>query len=310
MKSFILRLASVLAPVCLIILAINAIYLSANKKNDADGLSAFRSIPDSITLCSFGSSHAYNGYDFSVAEDSNTYMNFGLPSQSLSYDERILDCYKDRLQPGATVFITVSYHSLFGNSETEQGQFESKNRRYYTFLPREYIKEYDPYTAFFMKYFPALIAEDSLFDVFVKNNEGNQVASKSSAEDIARAAYKRHILTEKVDESGEWIVNDEEVSALYRMIDICKDKGATPILVTTPLLSEYTGVIETESPRFYEFFYELIDEVKKSAGVEYWDFSHDERFCNEYELFVNPDHLNKQGAKIFTRILLDEVITN
>lgn len=55
------------------------------------------------------------------------------------------------------MFIPISYFSFLGKAEIERESFESRNKRYYKILPPDLIKEYDEYTAFFVK-LPALSA--------------------------------------------------------------------------------------------------------------------------------------------------------
>lgn len=45
--------------------------------------------------------------------------------------------------------------------------------------------------------------------------------------------------------------------------------------------------------------------VCTQTGVEYRDFSRDERFKN-HELFRDADHLNDNGARAFTNIIIQE----
>lgn len=40
----------------------------------------------------------------------------------------------------------------------------------------------------------------------------------------------------------------------------------------------------------------------------FYDYAFDERFSNSYNLFFNSDHLNKEGARLFTNILMDETV--
>ena len=113
---------------------------------------------------------------------------------------------------------------------------------------------------------------------------------------------------EKRDDDGNLIFNEEENQALYDMVRICRAHHATPIFVTVPYLKEYTDEIRNEDPDFYDQFYAWIYQLSAELGVEYYDYSLDERFIHDYSLFYNGDHMNSYGAKKFTKILYDEVI--
>lgn len=75
-----------------------------------------------------------------------------------------------------------------------------------------------------------------------------------------------------------------------------------------PFPQEYTDEIKKTDEEFFNRFYSTIDQVVKDTGVEYYDYAFDERFANEYSLFMNIDHLNKEGARNFTNILMDEIV--
>lgn len=99
--------------------------------------------------------------------------------------------------------------------------------------------------------------------------------------------------------------NEEEIDALYNMINLCNQIDATPILITTPFLSEYKNYASEKDPNLLRDFYGIISNVQQKTGVKYIDYSNDDRFTNKYNLFFNTDHLNRYGAKKFTKVLLE-----
>lgn len=110
-----------------------------------------------------------------------------------------------------------------------------------------------------------------------------------------------------MDENGNRIINKEYLNSLYSMIDLCKTKNAIPILVTTPYLNEYRDTVIDNAPGFLDDFYMMIDNVVKDTGVKYYDYSNDSRFCDNYELFLDVDHLNHEGAVKFVDILMNDI---
>ena len=77
-----------------------------------------------------------------------------------------------------------------------------------------------------------------------------------------------HIIN-KYDDDGNRIENQEEIDALYALIKGCQEKGAIPILITTPYLHEYTDAVKENTEDFYDQFYSIIDRVVTDTGVEY-----------------------------------------
>ena len=210
------------------------------------------------------------------------------------------------------VLIGVSYTTFFGKSETEDPDFESLNKRYYHFLNRDLIKEYDFKTDVFVHYLPAL--STTVMDL-VKTTIGinsspdiwNGVTNKEEAARHGLRRYDRHILA-NVGPDGKRIYNDEEIEATYKIIELYHEMNAIPVLVTTPYLAEYTQPIIDKDPEFFKDFYGVIDEIKEETGVTYYDYAFDERFVDKYDWFLNSDHLNKEGAKRFTKVVMEEVV--
>ncbi len=293
----------------IIVLAFNQLYIVTDKTN-ADNTRKFAAVPNEIQISNLGNSHGVMGFCYDDYSDKYTCFNFALISQSLSYDWRILSYYQDHLADGGVMFITVSYSSLYGANETDSEDFESKNKRYYSFLTRQYIKEYD-YKQDILGKIPVLISYENLFRALGGKTANTTLErwNNCDVQDInlrenVEAAYKRHIGDNKTN-SG-YVINEEELEALYGIIDICKENNVTPIMVTTPYLKEYTDLISVNSPEFYSEFEEVMSEIRDKTGVAYFDYSRDERFCNDYTLFMDGDHLNRNGALRFTRILFEE----
>lgn len=316
MKRFILTVAGYALAVILIVAGVNAGY-KALDKNDG---TKFANVPKDIEICNFGSSHGLCGFNYENISDTYTCFNFALESQYLSYDYRILMNYRDRLKEKAVVFITVSYFSFFGREETSLEDFASKNQRYYRFLPADLIKEYNWKTDFYVDKVPAVADYESLIRVLLGQRSGladgerdsawQQTADPEKIAGGAYGAYYRHVVKDKTTEEGERIYNQEEIEALYDIIELCGDCGAVPVLVTTPYLSEYTEAVRKNSPDFYEDYYEVLDRVKEETGVLYFDYAFDGRFASEPSLFLDADHLNKRGAAMFVDILMDEVVSD
>lgn len=320
MKLFVKRIMSIAIVAAVLVTIINQIYcrihpISAGK---------FEDVPYNIDVCNFGSSHGDSDFNYTEIERKNSF-NFGLTAQTLTYDLQILRHYKDHLKKGCIVYIPVSYFSFWGIPEEKTDEFAAKNKRYYLFLNKDEIKDYDYMTALCEKYMPSLTAYEylprymveGLFNTIKKSkneivesvqNEDEQETAQNNYIDMkwcAKDAYYRHFVKEKKDTSGARIYNKEEVNALYDMIQICKENDLIPVMVTTPFTWEYLNMIDEEDPEFYDEFNQIISDICEKTGVQYCDYSRDERF-KDHELFRDADHLNDNGARLFTDIIIEE----
>lgn len=315
MKKFLKLLALYTALLSFLVFAINNWYLSMDNSDD-NWTKKFTSVPENIQICNLGSSHGLYSFNYNDLESDFTCFNFALASQSLSYDLRILQQYQDHLAKGCIVFIPISYFSFFGIDETEEAEFLSKNRQYYDFLPPGKIKAYDLSTHLFERFLPALTAYETLPVVLIRGRTGSNDAIWSrSAQTIdissdAAQAYARHLVNEKLDGEGKRINNEEEIHALYQIIALCQETGAVPILVTTPYLREYLDEVETNAPDFAEDFYGIIEQVTAETKTTYYNEAFSPDFIDRRDLFMNADHLNKEGARLFTREIVSKVFSH
>lgn len=312
MIKFIKKLFVFVLVITVMTMAVNSVYVKRCKA-DTD---KFVSIPETIQICNFGSSHSMNGFNYEDIENDYACFNFGLSGQSLSYDYRLFQYYSDRIADGAVVFIPISYFSLFGPEEINDVDFESKNKRYYSILPASMIKEYDLKTDIYVKYIPALGTSPSSFiatmlgkPIAPVDMSGQRVSTDINISESARLSVFVHITAAKFyDIDGNRIENQEEISSLYALIKGCQEKGAIPVLITTPYLHEYTDTVKENAGDFYDHFYSIIDQVVKDTGAEYYDYAFDKRFANEYSWFRDAHHLNNEGGRNFVDILMREIV--
>ena len=312
MERFLLKLACYCLIVAVITGLVNAAYihyLAPENKND----NKFLSVPNEIEICNFGNSHSEHAFNYEKESEQYNCFNFALSSQSLSYDLRLLQYYRDKLKPDGIAFFGLSFSSVFGFDETMSTDFESKNQRYYSFLPEEYIKAYDAQTAFYLEKFPAFCGNYTLLSSILQLWQKNTISEKTPevqdkvfAEE-AEAVYNRH-LTSVTDAAGKIVINESEIDALYEMIAICRDIGVTPILFTPPYSKEYIDLFYERRPDLLQAFRGVVDEICKEASIPYYDYSEDARFSKMRSLFYDPDHLNSDGGMLFTEIVMDEVV--
>ena len=315
MKRFIYNLLVYVIILSMIMVALNLIYGRSHNTNP--DTNKFIHMPDVIQICNFGTSHSMRAFNYGDFKSDYDCFNFALTAQRLSYDYRIFQYYGDHVVEGSVVFIGISYISLFGPDEVDDDGFAIKNERYYSILPAPLIKEYDLKTDLCVRFFPALVTSTSdLIVALLGQSEATYNKSwqtTATTEDIRKSAVERANAQagnkeQYYDRDGNRIENQKEIDALYALIRGCQEKGAIPILITTPFLQEFTDAVKESAPDFYDHFYSIMDQVVQDTGVEYYDYAFDERFTHKYSWFSDADHINMEGARNFTNILMEEVV--
>lgn len=285
---------------------INCFYTKTYKVDN--GTEKFKDLPSEFDICNVGSSHGELSFDYSAYEDDYSCANLGLSSQSYEYDLRIMQYYSDRLHEGTIVFIPYSFFSLMGPRETDREGFLSHNKYYYSFLPREYIMEYDFVTDLVVA-FPALDAQEKMLDAvkdyFWGDGKGISYGEEINMEDNAKEFVTANVL--KYQTNNSLPICKEQYDALIEMIELCETKGARPILITTPTVDIVTDMMNELAPEFLEEFHETAIRISKKMNIEYYDYLRCEEVSDNYDYYIDAHHLNAEGAKKFTEIVFNRV---
>lgn len=93
---------------------------------------------------------------------------------------------------------------------------------------------------------------------------------------------------------------------LEKVISYAKAQGWRPVLITIPLSAELVEALPDDYMQVY-----LYDNLTKTnlQGVEHLDFSDYAAVSANNRFFVNADHLNENGAIVFSYHLLQELIS-
>lgn len=312
MKKFVRKVLFIILITLLFVSIVNFIYIQNNDNIDSLETERFLNVPDEIEICNVGSS--YGLYDFNYAQYENKYrcFNFALNNQYPSYDRRIIEYYKDHLKKDCIVLIPLSDALLFGKNNN----FQSINNRYYRFLPAKYIINYDLTTALLIKYFPSLNTDFSdLINTIAHPKENEYKNFDESISDYwQKETNEDEVLYDIENRTGVRLLEDrnryqDEIDEVCRLIEICKQNGVIPILISTPMTKDFYKIVEQMVPGYYQDHLDIINEIINKTGVDFYDYGQDERFCEYYNLFRDSDHLNRNGAIIFTNVIFDEIIS-
>lgn len=310
MKTFIVKGTVFTVLVVILIEILNWCYV----RTEIFDTERFEHVPDGIQVCNVGASYSRFGFDYEDFDEDLTTFNFAITAQSADYDYRILDYYKDKLADGCIVFIVLSNYTLVGCDETQRENFKAKNRRYYTFLPDEKIKEFDLKTKYKVHYLPFIFARN-LQEIFLTYGDSYKWVHRDmegrNLRTIADHDIKRSWLDIATrDINGKAIPNDKEIKDVCKIVSLCKEIGAIPVLIITPYTKDQCESIAANAEEEDEAFYDAVAQIQADTGADLYDYSHDERFINDYSLFMDAVHMNRKGAKAFTATVMEEIVYN
>ena len=98
------------------------------------------------------------------------------------------------------------------------------------------------------------------------------------------------------------VVDPNMVNALKNIIRLCKEKNISLFIVSSPT---FHTVNEKQSPPSSASKLSL--EIIRKENATYLDFSYDPLFIGKLEWFVDQNHLNDKGAKLFTSMLAERL---
>lgn len=284
---------------------VNARYKETNIYKSINGTDKFYYVPQDIDIANLGTSHAQYAF---VYEDLDLVgFNFALPAQRVFYDEKLFEKYIENFKEGSTVIIPISYISFYLGYDNEN--FEDFNKMYYPFLSLKDIKK--PKLSEYLKYkaLPVVTAESNIKYAFIKEEKAHEPKSvyKTSSMPIDKMKEEsndtagRHL--EFIEEGRK--DKDKFVAIVDNIIATAIEHNIRPVITTTPFTKYYN---EHFSEDFYKEFQDTIDGLlEKYPDIQYLDYSHDPRFENNEKLFFDSSHLNIEGGKLFTKIILEEI---
>lgn len=256
-------------------------------------------VPEEVDFAVFGPSHGRDAFPFYEAYEHA--FNFALSSQTPAYDYLVMRQFQDRIQPGATVVITVSYLSPYWYESQEE--FQDKQERYYRFLSPWNIQDVDIPHWLLQRISPLLTTSvESTVAAFLHPpalaDDPNAAAGTHQIQQSDIASEQERIAQDHVAvvERGYPTVNPVMWEAFENMLTLCEEKGWNAILLTPPYLADYTACFPEG---FYEEFCRQVESLSDQYDVAWLNYSRDEDFAHAYAYFKNIDHLNYAGAEVF-----------
>ena len=262
---------------------------------------------DTVQTLLMGASHIY----YAIIPDSLAPNTFNLSnvSQLYEYDWFLLQRYGDRLKNLRNMVVVIDDCSPF-DAPMEQLPEDWYRCIYYRLymgydkhpLWSRYAFELSSSPTFQRKLMPALryaltrkatIDCDSLgFGTAFATPEHFDSVAMQRESDIA---IERH-------RCKDWTLVDNNRDYLFKIAQWCQQHQVRLVLITTPM---WQGFYSKIGQRQLDIMHDLAQQCVEQYGATYHDYMRDPRFQGTD--FHDGDHLSRQGAEKFTRILKEEV---
>ena len=268
----------------------------------------YNKLPDnSIDIVSLGSSHGKFGLNLWEKNQ----MNLGLEQQGFYYGLKLLEKYENKIKEGAIVIIPIS---IFSFNEGNDFSKDETYKNYVNLLEKKFIRKNLKESEYFLtRKFSVIYPPARLLEVikYLKENKnvkrnmikyGNNIRGKMLEVEAKKADSHINGFKEENIRNG--------INRLIEILNYSKEKRYTPILCIIPTYYLYNEELErVDKNIFYSGINKNIQTIEKILEKEYifLDYSHDKRFKNNVEYFMDDDHLNEKGAKYFTEILLNDI---
>lgn len=95
----------------------------------------------------------------------------------------------------------------------------------------------------------------------------------------------------------EYVIDKLKLAYVEDLIDLCQANDVLLLIVASPKYGEKnTSIVEP------------IKQIAKKKGVCYLDYYDDPTFMSHKEWFKEPMHLNKEGARVFSKIIAERLV--
>ncbi len=264
-------------------------------------------VPSQLQVVNVGSSHAFYGLYYEELElEGVAGFNLALSGQVPSYDLGVLKEFQDNLEKGGICLIPISWFSFVWDEEAADG-FELKNNRYYALVDRKYIKQYSLEKDIRLHWGPALYAGRNIFDETEQYGLALAKREERWYTPVQNLDFSEHAERSYQGQVLDWnnVILQEEITAVYEMVEACRENNVTPVFITFPFTKEFNDCADENLDIT---FYDVMEKIVGTTNVQWYDYSADDRFVENKELFMDSNHLNYEGAKLFTNIVGEEII--
>jgi quinol monooxygenase YgiN len=116
----------------------------------------------------------------------------------------------------------------------------------------------------------------------------------AEAAEIDVATYQGRMSTMA---AGNTHLQRDTYRTAVELIRLLQERDIRVVFYTPPYYESY---VELSDPAMIEEMKQIMSGLQQEYGVEYYDLSADEELISDSRLFLNSDHLNLCGARVFS----------
>lgn len=248
-----------------------------------------------VEILSLGSSHGYRGINPTCFAKKT--FNGGHVSQSIAYDYKIWNKFKDSLTNLDTLILPISYSSLLSNLGEGSESWRVKNYViYYGFEPKPLKMRFE-----ILNQTPFSIAKMGLKLLLGRTNLNVNPNGFPSSDPKQSDLYATGIAASKRHTKDDLHNLEPNIALLSSLLEECRERGINVLLITTPTTHYYYDLLDQNQLAL--MYSTLTTIASEFENVEYYDFLMDDRF--EDADFYDADHLASAGSIKLSNILND-----
>lgn len=266
-----------------------------------------------LDVINLGSTSAVNAFDY--GDTKLKCANWALSHNPLSGDEALLKNYMSYLNPkGSTVIFSLCPFSALA------GSYECSDDRYYTLLYSSTIPSFSKARQIKvihmknrpLKYYPLFeLMRDAgrlITSPFKKNN--NKILSEEEMRLDAERWMKGWLKEFSIRNFSEpfTLLNQDAINdakaIMNRLVVFCEERNIKPVFVIPPIYHTLGELFNSGARK--QLVGNIMIEMEEK-GAHFLNYMDDPDFSHSTELFLNSFYLNKKGAKIFTKKVLNDI---
>ena len=251
-------------------------------------------------LLVFGSSAANHNYEPNTLQNklNTSFYTTGRDGSSIFYAYAILSATLKRYSPNV-VILNFDIEE-FGKNQKSYDRLSSLLPYYKTHPEfRSIIHLKSPYEKYKLlsHIYPF---NSSIFTIAIGNMKLNKIRSK----DVNGYVELTNVWNGKIDD-GDTNINKEldsnKIKVYNSFIENCIKRKIKLYIVCSPLFVK---------PNYKSKSIAIGKKIANSYNIKFFDYSKDSMFLNRPELFADVNHLNDDGAKIFSSEIADKILAD